>query len=369
MQAQTGIKWTTCIGIPGNIESLERGTKPSYRNAFDHVGNAILTKRGDASARDRLHTLFPSEDYLDKYDFTLLHETVLGLNNLDLTTLLVSLPKTTFNKGDNDNRTAAWWAAIRGDFSSLSLLVKHGADINKASRRGNRPLDIAIEYNRLACAELLIDSGHNVTYSDLSGWTPLHVCCYSSGSVGIAERLISKGAKIDACTLEGERPLHVASQENNEEFVKCLISHGASLNITDTFGDSPLHYAIKHNSPQALQILLQNHADCSLRTKAGETLLHLAAQISNIQCLAILRLHDLSCINIHDRITSISHSQTLKGVIGLTALEVARRRLDVTPEWLDVFQKLVHEIEFPEQRSSTDFAETEDFQDALESQD
>ena len=314
---------------------------------------------------------------MDKYKFTLLHNTTLGLNNLDLATLLASIPISTINKTDAYQQTAVWWAAARGDLLSLTLLIDHGADINKANYRGGRPLDVAIYSKHDSCTRLLIERGHDVNYQDLRGWSPLIWCCYCGASVDVVEQLIIKGVDIEAPGKNGETAMHIASsQKNQNQIVRCLISHGANLNRIDNDGACPLFYAIQASGFQALQSLLQYNADYTLKSKAGETLLHFAAQHADIGSLAILCSFDLSRINVQvqDRVTGVSSTQTTKDFIGLTALEIAKRRTDVTPEWLDTFRQLIHEIEFPASSGASSFTnhtvvETEDFyEDALENQ-
>ena len=330
----------------------------------------ILRKSGDPTTLSRMGSLFPNDDYLDKYRFTLLHKTVLGLNSLDLTTLLQSVPISTINEGDAYGRTPVWWAATRGDLASLTSLLLRGADVNITNIRGGRALDATILSKHEACISLLLDYGHDVDYRDPRGWTPLHACCLNGASVDIVERLIKKGANVEGCTKQGGTPLHIASQHDEERLLRCLISHGAKCDSTNIHGESPITYAIQANASQTLGILLQHRADYSIKTKAGETLLHVAAQRADSKCLNVLHSFDLWRINVEDRITGVSPSQTSKGLIGLTALEIAERRTDVTPEWLDIFRKLVHEIKFPEDRASTDHVseEVEEFEDAVENQ-
>ena len=331
----------------------------------------ILRSVGAAGEREGLSTLVPSHDYLDKQNFTLLHKTVLGLNKLDLATLLASLSIPTINEGDLDGSTAAWWAAIRGDHYSLSLLIKHGADINRANNQAKRSLDAAIASKCDICVNFLIDSDHDVKYKDHRGWTPLHHCSWHGTGTNIMQRLIDKGANADACDEEGISAMHYTAWKNIMKGLRLLISHGADMNKLDICGDSPLHSAILSNSYQTLEVLLQHNADYSLRNKTGETLLHHAAQHGDIQCLAILRSFDLSRIDVEDRVTGISSSQTFKGLVGLTALQIAERRKDITREWLETFRKLLYEVEFPESRVSVDQTvemEEEEFEDAVESQ-
>ena len=249
----------------------------------------VLRNAGDASILGRLGSLFPNEDHLDSYDSPLLHKTVLGLNHLDLATISANIPTSTMNEGDAYNRTSVWWAATRGDLSSLSMLINCRADVNISTNRGSRPLDAAIYSKAEACVTLLIECGYNVDHKDFQGLTPLHRCCFDGASVGIMERLFSKGANIEACDQEGVTPLHLASQQGNEHLVRCLISHGANLDSTDVLGESPPVYTIQANASQTLRILLQHRADYTIKTKAGETLLHVAAQHADSRSLNVLR--------------------------------------------------------------------------------
>ena len=309
---------------------------------------------------------------MDKYKFTLVHNTILGVNSLNLESLLPSIPVSTINETDAYKQTAVWWAAARGDCFSLTLLINQGADFNKANHRRGRPLDVAIYSKHEDCTRLLMKCGHDVNYQDLRGWTPLIWCCYCGASIDIVEQLIINGADIEVCGIYGETAIHIASsQKDQEQIIKCLISYGADLNRTDNDGAPPLFYATQASASQTLQTLLQHNADYSLKNKANETLLHFAAQHAGIKILTTPRSFGLSRVNVKDRVTGVSPTRTSRDIIGLTALEIAERRTDVTPEWLKTFQELVHEIESPACRASSadnTLEETDDFEDALENE-
>ena len=139
----------------------------------------------------------------------------------------------------------------------------------------------------------------------------------------------------------------------------------------DYFNRSPLHSAIQFRSSDALQLLLQHNADYTIKTKAGESLLHYAAHHGDLRTLETLRLFDLREINVQDRVASFSIHQKVKGLVGLTALQIAEQRQDVTPEWMNMFRQLVRDVKFPETRLGAhglndDCAHS--FEDALEHQ-
>ena len=327
-----------------------------------------MYKTADATSLERLNTLFPSEDASHDFGFTLLHKTVLGLNNLKLRGLLESLSKSAIDQTDSNGRSALWWAARRGDTSAVSSLIEFDADINLKSHNGWRPLDAAIISNNLDCIWLLLRSRPkpNCAYTTSFGHTALHHCCFHLHDVDIMEWLIDRGADINASSTDGATALHIASQEGKEHFVDHLLSKGANINVFGNLGETPLHCAIRRDDHQMVRLLLHHRMNYSVETNAGETILHYAAHFANAKCLQVLASHKLPTLNLGSRVrNSPAHKSIIKG---LNALEIANRRRDVSREWLALFQKLVHENKYPELRAWEDDQEEEEFNDALEHQ-
>ena len=281
------------------------------------------------------------------------------------------LPRSAINESDAYGRTALWWAARRGDASTVSLLLKYGADANKKAISGSGPLGQAIYIKNKSCIRLLLNSGCEICHRDPQGFLPFHLCCYYGSDVDIVETLLRGGIDVnDRISSSRSTPLTLAVQENHLHIVKYLMSQGANPNATNIDRECSLHVATSSNHPEALHLLLQHKANHRLKTKAGESLIHYAAQYGSIECLETLHMFSLEGIDPEDRIIGTSPNQKLK-VKGLTALEIAEQRTDVTPEWRAMFRKLVHGIRFPESKNqqlpTTD--EIEEFEDALEQQD
>ena len=335
----------------------------------------MVYNEGDLSSRESLSMMFPSDDSSERFGFTLLHKVVVGLNKLDLSTLLESLSRSDINACDVKGRTAAWWAARRGNNSALSLLIKHGADVNTSDDRRALPLDAAIDSNSSDCIWMLLRSGVDKSCttkgrSAHNRWTSLHRSCYIGSELSIVEWLIEQGWDIEAQARYDLTPLHLTLQEGNDSLVECLLSKGANANARAITGDTPLHLAIMNNRNKVIRPLLRNRADCSLQTAAGETILHHAAQFANSDTLQTLRLFDLSRVSLSQRVKATSPTQKIANIKGLTALEIAERRKGVSSEWLATFRQLVHEIEHPESGVSVGGQpEEDDFEDALEHQD
>ena len=164
----------------------------------------------------------------------------------------------------------------------------------------------------------------------------------------------------------------IATQENKDQICDFLISRGANIRAINTNGESVVHVAINNNNHKILRFLSQCHV-YHHRTLAGETLLHHAAQQGDLETLQILHHSwSLDQIKTDEKITGISPTQKLENLTGLTALQIAVRRVDVSPEWLAMFRKLVRGIDFPESKirmtEEAGAGEIEEYYDAIEHQ-
>ena len=339
-----------------------------------------MSNDGDESSRTALQYMFPSEDFIERQGLTLLHQTVLKINLLNLNTLLASVPKSTVDERDVKGRTALWWAARRADYDAMVALLNHGADINISDYLGSTIIKLAIQSGNQDCIKLLLARSCDLgRYSNAS--LPLHDCSYWGAELEIFENIINRGTNIDSIHLRNKcTALLLATQEHQNQACDYLFSRGANTNLVNFDGASVLHIAIYHNNHKMLQLLPRYHADYCIRTYAGETILHYAAQAGDLECLEILHSTNLERINTKDKVTDSSVTQTIKNIKGLTALQVAERRPNISSEWLTMFRKLIRGIEFPESKiqgapiaaeteEEAETGEVDDFQDAMEHQD
>ena len=331
----------------------------------------FLVNQGDEKTRQRFQALFPDQGLLEEWNLSLLHRAVLGLNPICLDTLLDHLPRSTnVNEVDSRGRTALFWAAKRGDFSATFSLLKSGADVNKSTPNEFSPLAAAIESRNQPCIRAILEYSPDTTNFSGQGHLPIHLSCYFGSEIDIVESLLDRGVNINAISaLTRNTPLMFAAQESHLRIIEYLISRDANLNLINQDGETALLIATCHSCSEVIRLLLQNGADYITRSKAGENLLHYAAQFGDLACLKTLYAFDLAGINLHDRATTISPLQRMKDIKGLTALQIAEKRPDVTPEWRDMFRKLVHGIEYPESKLPIEvIGEIEEFQDADEQQ-
>ena len=329
------------------------------KRTFSNTGTSLIV--------ERLRKLFPIETSLERLKLSLLHETILGMNDLDLSALLSSSVRYSIDERDSDGNTALWWAAHKGDSGAVRLLLESGADPALENNDAKVPLSAAIKNNHLACAHLLLkncDAGRK----EAGGLTLLHLCAWYGTGLDVVKTIIHLGADVNSEADFGATPLLSAVCSKKTEVGKCLLLHNADPNKVVITGESPLHTAITSNHHEMIRPLLEHQADYRLRTKDGETILHHAAQGGDLECLEILYGSNLAGIDVNDRVTEISPTQMIPGIKGLTALQIAEKRQNTSLEWLVMFRKLIDKV--AQDTAAAGIVNTEEvYEDAVEHQD
>ena len=121
----------------------------------------------------------------------------------------------------------------------IKELIDAGADVNE-STKGSLPLIVALSYNKLSIARMLLDAGADARKWDEFGKTALHVV----QDLEFAKELIARGASVSAAVYRGETPLHAAAREGYLPIVKLLLEHGANPNAQARVDITPLFCAI-----------------------------------------------------------------------------------------------------------------------------
>ena len=96
-------------------------------------------------------------------------------------------------------------AAMQGQKDVAQLLIESGAELSKADIRGRTPLHWAAINSQKEVAQLLIESGADLNVADEGGRTPLHRAAMN-GHTEVAKLLIESGADIDEADNQGHTP-------------------------------------------------------------------------------------------------------------------------------------------------------------------
>jgi len=151
-------------------------------------------------------------------------------------------------------------AAQSGDIATLRALLAQKADVNAVLADGTTALHWVVLADDLATADVLIRAGAKVTTASRRGVTPLDLAC-ENGSAAMIRKLLDAGA--DA---KSPRALMTAARTGNPEAVGVLLDRGAGVNAKDATGQTALMWAITENHPEAVRILLDHGADVNIAT-------------------------------------------------------------------------------------------------------
>lgn len=161
-------------------------------------------------------------------------------------------------RGGRTGETALLLASGRGNAKMCTFLIKHGANVNAATRIGLTPLLLASQYGYKGVVEVLIKAGANVDISDPFGLTPLAIAA-QNGHIAVVHILLDAGAQINGHNRRAT-PLISAVGSNRLAIVKLLIKRGANVNEKTTDGQNALVTAQKMGHLRIEKFLKQNGA-------------------------------------------------------------------------------------------------------------
>ena len=99
-------------------------------------------------------------------------------------------------------------------------------------------LSDAVRRGDLKAVKSCLDHGADITKSDRSGRTALHLAVMT-GNTEIARYLLEHGANVNSRDNDGKTPLHIAFALKKDWIASLLIEHGADRKIQDVYGRTP----------------------------------------------------------------------------------------------------------------------------------
>jgi hypothetical protein len=121
-------------------------------------------------------------------------------------------------------------ACSEGEVGRARQILLSGVDVNMQSR-GFTPAIVACECGHTNCLSLLINHGAQLDKADNTGATPAHTACHQ-GHTECLSLLINHGAQVDKADNEGGTPAYIACEQGETECLSLLINHGVDCSKT-----------------------------------------------------------------------------------------------------------------------------------------
>lgn len=144
--------------------------------------------------------------------------------------------------GGDQAAPALHWAICKGHSSTISLLIRYGADWRVRDQQGYNAMHVAAQNDQDMLVLLLKAQGADINSLDRAGRTPLLWAAYR-GHGQVVETLIKNGAWLDQQDETGRSPLHWAIIKGNATCAAKLLKNGAALDLRDIEGKLPADWA------------------------------------------------------------------------------------------------------------------------------
>lgn len=165
----------------------------------------------------------------------------------------------------------------------LTLLVRHGADLNAISTYQESGLRRLSHVGRFDAVKVLLDAGADPTQL---AWTPL-MAAVALGSAGDVSRELGAPHDLEARDWWQRTAFHLALITGEMEKIEMLFERGADADALGRIGP-PLFYAIDGHRAQAAQWLLDVGADVNQIDHTGVTALMHAIEQDDADCARVL---------------------------------------------------------------------------------
>lgn len=134
----------------------------------------------------------------------------------------------------------------------------------------------------IVVAELL-KRGAIVDNATKKGNTALHIASLA-GQEDVVKLLLQHSASVNAQSQNGFTPLYMAAQENHDSVVKLLLSNAANQSLATEDGFTPLAVAMQQGHDKVVAVLLESDTRGKVRLPA----LHIAAKKDDVKAATLL---------------------------------------------------------------------------------
>ena len=180
----------------------------------------------------------------------------------------------------HDGYTALHYSCRYGHVDIVRTLVKHKANVNARTDRGDTPITLAAINKHDNVVHALSDYNCEVYANNKDAYTALlHLSCERDYACIVSTLLNKDKADVNARTDSGNTPLTLAARKKHDNVVHVLLSD--SQCVVDAKGQdgyTALQYSCKYGHVDIVMTLVKHKANVNARTDSGNTPLTLAVR-------------------------------------------------------------------------------------------
>nr|CAI5816886.1 unnamed protein product [Callosobruchus analis] len=154
-----------------------------------------------------------------------------------------------------EGASALWVAACAGHLNIVKILIKHGADVNHATKTNSTPLRAACFDGRLDIVRYLIKHKADIHIANKYNNTCLMIASYK-GHLDVVSYLLEMGADPNEKALCGATALHFAAECGYVEIIKELLKYKAKFSADDA-GMTPVMTAAERSRGDVVEYLIE----------------------------------------------------------------------------------------------------------------
>lgn len=175
--------------------------------------------------------------------------------HVELVQELIKAAPETVNFRDQDSFTPLIHAIVHSKLACVQLLLKSGADITRLGPGEHVPLNLACQYASLEVLELLLQRSAEML-PDAEGLYPQHLVARSGKSPQMLLMLQKYGANLDQPDkLYQWTPLFHSASDGHVECLQTLLDCGIDVDIVDEKGLSAMYYATWEGHLECMRLL------------------------------------------------------------------------------------------------------------------
>lgn len=182
-------------------------------------------------------------------------------------------------------------AAELGNVAKIRDLLAANVDVSIHNQFGSNALHLAVRNRHIDCIQPLVDIGIDINSREqTTNNTALQLAAIFGGTA-IIEKLLELGADVSLTEPSGLTALHMAFNCRNRRGILPLLKAGADVNAKMHAGDTVLHIAANDGDIDVLPLLLASGADTTIKNDAGYIPLFCAAVKNHSHFIRALAAH------------------------------------------------------------------------------